>query len=196
MPQPRKADPIKHCAACNKEMKRKRINGRLQDRATFLKQKYCNRSCMANGQTKDTATRSAIQKRIAKHRKSSCELCGSTKVLSIHHKDRNWKNNVISNLQTLCSSCHTSLHHEAGDIVQRKPKPPCMVCGKPSYRVELCNTHLTRKKRYGHPCLVKVKNGASWQLVLDPSGLSGQAWEELLKKFPVGWTDLEHSETP
>ena len=41
-----------------------------------------------------------------------CEKCGSETNLVIHHKDRNHNNNNISNLQCLCSSCHTRTHNE------------------------------------------------------------------------------------
>lgn len=47
--------------------------------------------------------------------KDRCELCGSTHLLSIHHKDglgRNVDNpnNSRNNLQTLCNNCHIALH--------------------------------------------------------------------------------------
>jgi hypothetical protein len=46
---------------------------------------------------------------------NSCELCGSTKRLSLHHKDGNGRNtlcpnNSKDNLQTLCNDCHIKLH--------------------------------------------------------------------------------------
>lgn len=41
-----------------------------------------------------------------KHRKSYCEKCGSTEKLEIDHIDANRSNNELSNLQTLCNSCH------------------------------------------------------------------------------------------
>ena len=39
-----------------------------------------------------------------------CEFCGNPNNIHIHHKDEDWKNNNISNLQALCRSCHVSLH--------------------------------------------------------------------------------------
>jgi len=47
--------------------------------------------------------------------KDRCEMCGSTRRLSIHHRDGNGRNttnpnNSIENLQTLCNSCHCLLH--------------------------------------------------------------------------------------
>lgn len=43
------------------------------------------------------------------HKKSACQSCGSTKNLMVHHKDGNRKNNKLSNLKTLCWSCHEKI---------------------------------------------------------------------------------------
>lgn len=43
------------------------------------------------------------------HKHSSCQKCGSTKNLMVHHKDGNRKNNKPSNLITLCWSCHEKI---------------------------------------------------------------------------------------
>jgi hypothetical protein len=112
-------------------------------------------------------SRSGIQKRVQIHRKESCENCGGTHWLGIHHRDGNWKNNDLSNLATLCASCHTSLHHDQGDMPKKKKKPPCLVCGKLSTRQDLCATHLSRLKRHGSPYLRRVKSGRRWLLVSD-----------------------------
>ena len=40
-----------------------------------------------------------------------CQVCRCSKKLNVHHIDRNRKNNHLSNLTVLCSSCHTSLHN-------------------------------------------------------------------------------------
>jgi hypothetical protein len=39
-----------------------------------------------------------------------CMICWSTKGLQIHHKDKNHKNNDISNLIKLCYRCHCMSH--------------------------------------------------------------------------------------
>jgi len=40
-----------------------------------------------------------------------CSLCGeSRKRTIIHHKDKNRKNNDISNLQAVCNKCHSKIH--------------------------------------------------------------------------------------
>lgn len=40
----------------------------------------------------------------------SCEICGSTENLLVHHIDHNRKNNVASNLMVLCKRCHQNHH--------------------------------------------------------------------------------------
>jgi hypothetical protein len=43
-------------------------------------------------------------------KKDKCERCQSTKFLCVHHKDENRENNKLSNLETLCKSCHQEHH--------------------------------------------------------------------------------------
>ena len=40
-----------------------------------------------------------------------CEICGLDKCLEVHHKDLNWKNNNLENLQVLCKDCHGKKHN-------------------------------------------------------------------------------------
>lgn len=42
--------------------------------------------------------------------KKECELCESKEKLLVHHKDFDHYNDVKSNLQVLCLSCHSSIH--------------------------------------------------------------------------------------
>ena len=135
-------------------------------------------------------TRDGYRFHARKMRQLCCENCKSTDTLCAHHKNGDWTDNSLSNIQTLCSSCHTTLHHQQGDIMPKKIRPPCF-CGKPSYRSGLCNTHRTRKRRYGNPCLKRVKTGASWELVQDYSGANGRELQELQRRYPTGWTDLD-----
>lgn len=51
--------------------------------------------------------------RYQKYIKSSCEICGATKDLEVHHKDKNYSNNNPNNLMTVCSSCHQQIHHQS-----------------------------------------------------------------------------------
>lgn len=45
-----------------------------------------------------------------------CEKCSNDdiRVLQVHHKDKNRKNNKIENLQLLCANCHLIEHSESG----------------------------------------------------------------------------------
>jgi 5-methylcytosine-specific restriction endonuclease McrA len=45
-----------------------------------------------------------------RYRKRFCEKCGSSLQISIHHKNRNHKDNDEQNLQTLCWKCHKQEH--------------------------------------------------------------------------------------
>lgn len=45
-----------------------------------------------------------------------CEHCKSTKLLQIHHKDRNRGNNQSSNLLLLCKPCHALEHESHGEF--------------------------------------------------------------------------------
>ena len=157
-----KPDPEKHCAACSTRLMRARMNGRLEDMAVFLRRKYCNRKCMANGQMKEVLTRSGYLVRARKHLGQICESCGTPTRLSIHHKDRNWRNNNPSNLQTLCASCHTSLHHSAGEICPKRGDQPCESCGRISQR-RFCNTCRTRIRRYGVDLVLKLGPSFCWR---------------------------------
>jgi 5-methylcytosine-specific restriction endonuclease McrA len=45
---------------------------------------------------------------------SECECCGFKElpgILVIHHKDRDRKNNALSNLTVLCPNCHATEHY-------------------------------------------------------------------------------------
>lgn len=59
--------------------------------------------------------------------RSACERCSfaDTRVLVIHHKDRNPKNNHVSNLEVLCPNCHAIEHYEARDGMYRSLRDRC-----------------------------------------------------------------------
>lgn len=58
----------------------------------------------------------------------ACQICGKSPVKIIHHIDgisyhnSDNPNNNLDNLTTLCSSCHTKIHHNQGDF--RKVSTP------------------------------------------------------------------------
>lgn len=43
-------------------------------------------------------------------KKKRCERCGGKRRLSVHHRDRDHSNSSPSNLETVCSPCHTREH--------------------------------------------------------------------------------------
>jgi len=161
MGRKRKEMPLKICEHCSVPLCRKIYGSTLEDASRFMMRRFCSTECSGLFHREEAPSRSAMLKRVYKIRGRSCEKCGAVVRLSIHHKDRNWRNNATENLQTLCSSCHTSLHHAAGEIIRSTPKRLCSVCERPSSRKGLCATHLTRSKKHGDPRLViKWVNGS------------------------------------
>jgi 5-methylcytosine-specific restriction endonuclease McrA len=88
-------------------MKRKRFNGRLEDRSRFLSRATCSQAC---GNTKSEVKSQTLHWRARRHRAEMCKECGATAGLHVHHLDRNPANNEPTNLVTLCGSCHLKLH--------------------------------------------------------------------------------------
>ena len=106
----------------------------------------------------------AAYRRSAAQVKPNCEGCGTDKrKLHVHHRDENPLNNDPLNLQTLCASCHKLAHSPnfTATPIQRKP---CAHCSKGAVKIGLCNTHLTRLRRYGDPLAKKIKIGSVWVL--------------------------------
>lgn len=91
----------------------------------------------------ESVTRSAISYRARKFKKSNCEKCGTDKKLEIHHIDRDWSNNDLSNLKTLCRTCHAKQHHAEGYRIQYHGDLFCYLCDKPVYYkgLNLCSAH-------------------------------------------------------
>ena len=42
--------------------------------------------------------------------KQQCEICSSIKSLCIHHIDKNYSNNELSNVMIVCRGCHNRIH--------------------------------------------------------------------------------------
>lgn len=91
-------------------MRRKRYNGRLEDLGVFQRRKYCDKRCMATDHNEREVGKSAHLWRARRHRRDACERCGSTSDLHVHHKDGDWRNDAIDNLETLCGPCHLKHH--------------------------------------------------------------------------------------
>ena len=169
----------KYCHYCGKIYFRPRLpSGYLQCMTDWNKRKYCSKTCSGKAAPRSTfkenASRSAYGKRVYKYRDYKCAECGSTKHVCIHHKDGNWKNNDPSNLETLCNSCHTKLHHKRGDIIQR-PKTYCKICGKIAVSYGYCKKHYNRFKSHGHP-LMYLKQ-------IKSSGGKGNVYDLVMETF-------------
>ena len=75
-------------------------------------------------------------------KEKTCEKCGSTKSIDVHHIDGNRNNNTPDNLMVLCRSCHMKEHRKKG---------VCIICGAPMKGHGYCNKHLIRYRKYGSP---------------------------------------------
>lgn len=83
--------------------------------ALSQKRKFCSRACVNKAAKEiwrpDFAT---VRKNMLKRNQIViCERCGydtHPEILGVHHKDRDRKNNDLSNLEVLCPNCH-SLEH-------------------------------------------------------------------------------------
>lgn len=79
------------------------------------KRKYCSKQC-TNKASKETfiAKFSTVRKMmLARGMINQCARCSFNKyplILGVHHKDRNRKNNDLSNLEVLCPNCHSIEH--------------------------------------------------------------------------------------
>lgn len=177
-----------NCRVCGKTLVQKRFSsGVLESPSMLNRRKYCNQKCMAKGQEKvrcDSLSHSRIKAN--KHIKEFCEGCGKPGRLHVHHKDGDPMNNTRSNLMTLCSSCHGRAHSPYYDETGQHRKP-CEYCKKPSARVGLCQMHLGRLRRFGHPLAKKRKIGSEWILMLH----DGNSWFPfpLLPDRPPEWDD-------
>ena len=55
-------------------------------------------------------TQSTIYRKMVE--KTHCNRCGATDQLVVHHVDGDHTNNVVENLEVLCSPCHSSHHKQ------------------------------------------------------------------------------------
>lgn len=169
------------CAWCGVPLRQKVYwpSGRTESLSNFLERKFCDRKCMAKAMEKERCE-SLSHSRLKAQRLGapSCELCGSTQNLQVHHKDEDPRNNDLRNLKTLCASCHKRTHLLCYDPTTAQRKP-CRFCTAPSFRNDLCATHRSRFKRFGHPLAKKRKVRSEWVLMLHDgsSWLPFRSWE-------------------
>ncbi|MDQ2973186.1 MAG: HNH endonuclease [bacterium] len=114
------------CSSCSKEIYR---NNKDQSRSKSHKF-FCSKSCqtvwrnesifIAENHANWTGGESSYRNRLIKtDRDKKCEKCNTvdSRVLAVHHKDKNRKNNSISNLIWLCHNCHYLVHHHANESI-------------------------------------------------------------------------------
>lgn len=107
----------KICLKCGNEFQRRRFGNRLEDFTRWNQRRYCSKQC--NYIREKSNDRSSFHRLARTFVGQSCNICGDTKNLDVHHKDRNYKNNEISNLETLCHPCHMKLHWQQGGLRPR-----------------------------------------------------------------------------
>lgn len=85
--------------------------------------KTCSRSCankhragltyISEERRDKVISSQALKARLMKARGKACERCGYNKheILNIHHKNRDRKNNDLSNLELICPNCHMEEHY-------------------------------------------------------------------------------------
>lgn len=105
--------PDRFCGACGALLKRKRYGLHLETLRRFTERIYCDEACMGKGFLSATASPSALRKRALPFRGDACEVCGSMKNVGAHHVDGDLAHNTAENIQTLCGSCHMTLHNLA-----------------------------------------------------------------------------------
>ena len=163
MPQPLKMpEEPRRCAQCGKALERKRFRNSLEDFGRFMTRKYCDQTCMARAFERDTI--STHRKKARRYMREACDACGGTSHLQVHHLDQNTANNDPSNLTTLCASCHARWHWRNGKRALRK-RSVCVVCGQPEHGLGYCQKHRQRFRKYGDPCLTKIRDGSRYVLV-------------------------------
>jgi hypothetical protein len=127
--------PRRKCKTCGKECSRP-------------EKFYCNNKCQFKyqndkkihnwligkdkGYTGNGMIRPFIRKYLIGISSHSCSICGWNEIntltnkvpLEIHHKDGNYKNNQINNLQVLCPNCHslTNTHRNLNKGKGRKDR--------------------------------------------------------------------------
>lgn len=79
------------------------------------KRKFCSTECsLEYKRTIWNSSYTSVRKAMFVRGKiTKCEICGyceHPEILGVHHKDKNRKNNDLSNLIVVCPNCHSLLH--------------------------------------------------------------------------------------
>lgn len=119
-----KTGKIVNCHNCGKETYKKATDQRRSRSGKF----FCNKSCQTIWRNREvfigenhgnwTGGESSYRQRLKREdTEQICQKCKTldTRVLAVHHTDRNRQNNKISNLIWLCHNCHYLVHHSVDE---------------------------------------------------------------------------------
>lgn len=107
---------IVKCSYCGKEFKKSL--SKLKNSKSGLY--FCSKECKNNAQRCES---NILNKNYSRknyritaflYKEHKCECCGNSdkRVLEIHHKNFNHKDNRIENLMIVCANCHRIIHSE------------------------------------------------------------------------------------
>ena len=147
----KKPTPLLYCEECEKQLERKRLpNGDLEYLIHFNKRKFCDQRCMGlnfgRRHSHDVGWSAAHSVARSLVPPGPCTQCGKPQARDVHHKDGDFQNNSLTNLERICRSCHNREHKQKGS---------CVICGKPQKGLGYCEMHYQRFKKHGDPLAVK-----------------------------------------
>jgi len=109
------------CDECGREVYRRQIDIKKSSKKRF----FCSKKCHCVWENKHVrcgenapnwiAGHNVYRELMKRHRvKAECIRCGleDKRVLAVHHKDRNRRNNKLENLEWLCHNCNYIVHLE------------------------------------------------------------------------------------
>ena len=76
---------------------------------------FCSKECWRKPRTKVSNHDTLIKRLEDYHVLTVCVACGldDYRIMVVHHKNRNRKDNNVENLEVLCPNCHALLHYLA-----------------------------------------------------------------------------------
>ncbi len=114
-----------NCFICQKQIYRSQKDLKKSDSGNY----FCSKSCQtiwrnsilysgenhSNWKYGESAYRRIL---LATGQKQICTLCKTEdkRVLAVHHRDKNRKNNTVENLIWLCHNCHYLIHHHFDEL--------------------------------------------------------------------------------
>lgn len=116
----------KNCSNCNKVIERPPHGFKNSKSSKY----YCSRSCAVSTNNKETKKgsrhpnwkngigynyRKKVIESVGLEKCKRCDWDKRPEILQIHHKDRDRRNNELSNLEILCPNCHTEDHFDNKD---------------------------------------------------------------------------------